>query len=134
MTSSRGRNRRVLVIDDDPRIWRTVRRILEPAGYVVVCVASPIDARLEQVLEPFDLAIIDVFLYGPEDGYDVARRFAREWPSLRVLIVSGDPGAQHAEGLDPGLPFLAKPWTPSDLLAAVYVLTCGGNGHAGAGA
>lgn len=127
--ASRGRSKRVLILDDDPRWGRRMCRFLESYGYEVVAVTTPEDARLEQVMRPCDAAIFDVILPGPETGFEVARRFAHEWPGLKILIVSGDHGAQDAAGWHRRWPFLAKPFTPDDLLDHLHALLSG-NGHA----
>jgi len=54
-------------------------------------------------------------------GRDVATRLAAIQPGIRVLYMSGhtEKGIVHDGILEPGIRFLAKPFTSEGLLAAV---------------
>jgi CheY-like chemotaxis protein len=57
-------------------------------------------------------------------GRDLARRLIARWPILKVVYKSGygEPGTDPGVALEPGDPFLAKPFTRQQLLAAISAL------------
>jgi sigma-B regulation protein RsbU (phosphoserine phosphatase) len=78
---------RVLVVDDDPAMLRTVERILAPAHHVRGCTSG------EQALaafreEPYDVAIVDVRMPGM-DGFELTRALKAIRPRTEVILVTG---------------------------------------------
>ncbi|MFI5259030.1 MAG: response regulator, partial [Candidatus Limnocylindrales bacterium] len=95
--------------------------VLEAAGYRVLAASdgeSAIDAAARD--EPLELLLTDVVMPGMS-GRDVARQLGEARPGLRILYMSGhtDKGIVHNGVLEPGIQFLAKPFTSAELLAAV---------------
>lgn len=117
----------MLVIDDDPRIPEIVRSLLEATSRFEVQTGSRPALALDAArsFRP-DLIILDVNMPG-KDGGEVAREIGRD-PSLSstpilfltsLLSKSETGGSATVRG---GMPFLAKPVTRDDLLAAVNAL------------
>ena len=71
---------------------------------------------------PIDLMITDHLMPGMS-GLQLARKFQQRRPGTPVLLVSG---YADAEGVDPNLPRLAKPFRHADLLAFVNQLNPAG--------
>lgn len=105
----------VLVVDDDG-VRSILHRILVRRGYQVVSVADAREAHEAVGARPFDLAIVDVVL-GHADGREVARALAAQRAGLRILHVSGDAAATTSAAVPTA--FVAKPFTPAELVAAV---------------
>jgi CheY-like chemotaxis protein len=107
----------VLVVDDEPVLLRTTRRMLEQRGFSVVCVESA-DAALEVLRSDrvVDLLITDVGLR-QTNGVDLVRRARALHPALRVLYVSGfdaeSVGLASGDGRQET--FLGKPYTAGEL-------------------
>lgn len=104
---------RILVVDDDVAVGKTIGRALRTLGYEVVTVCEPMDAYDLLEVSRFDLVLIDVNMPGMSgDALFVA--LARRTPDLavRVLLMSGDPwGAEHRLPADlPRCPMLTKPF------------------------
>lgn len=116
----------MLTVDDEPVLLQVVARMLEGAGFQVATAASAIEA-LDRLagLRP-DLLLTDVRM-DPVDGASLARLVRHAYPGLPVLFMSG-----YAPDLDalPG-PFLAKPFRPDQLVAAVRNLMSGPLIHGG---
>ncbi len=121
---------RLLVIDDEPAQLMTAERALTGLGYDVTTVTSGIRAyalieegeRADSGEGAFDLIICDLALGEAEDGIELMTRVRRNYPSKRVLIVSGhvaDDRTESARQL--GLSWLVKPYTPDALAEAVAV-------------
>jgi sigma-B regulation protein RsbU (phosphoserine phosphatase) len=78
---------RVLAVDDDAAMLRTVERILAPAHEVQG--ASSGDEALRLFREsPFDVAIIDIRMPGM-DGFQLTRALKALRPSTEVILVTG---------------------------------------------
>ena len=109
-------NARLMVVDDDASIRETFA--LHFASRYDVSVAVDGTAALSDVgrFDP-DLVITDLRMPGL-NGCELARRISAIHPSVRVLLVS----AADPEHLEPGWPFVRKPFSPEALLRAVEQL------------
>ncbi|WP_431219401.1 PAS domain-containing hybrid sensor histidine kinase/response regulator [Leifsonia xyli] len=121
-----GRGRRVLVVDDEEAICELVRQTLDQRGFVTE-VAQGVEA-LELLMQGrrFDAVLTDVMMPGVQ-GDAIARRLAAEQPHTAVVLMSGmlpGPGTRNAVERD-GAQFLAKPFTPAELLAALDAALAG---------
>ncbi len=109
----------VLVVDDDVRILRMMRRILELEGYQTF-IASNGEATLSALDEQSpDLILLDIRM--PDmDGYDVCRRI-REFSQLPIIMVTAkDTDEEKIEGLDAGADdYVTKPFSSTELAARV---------------
>ena len=84
-------SRRVLVIDDEPALRRTLQRALTSQGYEVAVVADPNSAYQILAESDFDVVLLDLRLpQMPGDTLFLA--IVRRWPRLlgRVILMSGD--------------------------------------------
>ena len=118
---------RVIVVDDEPAVRNVVRRMLEPAGYVVEEADGAQQAcDAIQNSGPLDLLIADFHM--PEvTGDEVARRFRAAQPDLKVLFITGYADDLFAERslLWDGEAFLEKPFSRTGLLEAASLLLFG---------
>ncbi|HUD72483.1 MAG TPA: SpoIIE family protein phosphatase [Dongiaceae bacterium] len=78
---------RILVVDDEPPMLRTVERILAP-GHTVRGFASEKEALAAFRREAFDVAIIDIRMPGM-DGFELTRALKQEKPDTEVILVTG---------------------------------------------
>jgi two-component system, cell cycle sensor histidine kinase and response regulator CckA len=103
----------VLIVDDTDLVRGFMRAVLENAGYEVLDAATPntalTTARSHGMV---DVLVSDLVM--PEmDAFELFGRLRAVYPEVRVLYVSGYADAS-CEGA-----FLAKPFTPAALAAAV---------------
>jgi DNA-binding NtrC family response regulator len=113
---------RILIVDDEPSLRRTLERVLRSLGYEVVAVGEPHLAYEMMDEGEFDLVLLDIHL--PQvSGDALFLAMVRRWPQLRrrVLLMSGDPWAARAEWPAELLncPLLVKPFTLDSLEKAV---------------
>ncbi|HUT33322.1 MAG TPA: sigma-54 dependent transcriptional regulator [Planctomycetota bacterium] len=110
---------RILVIDDDPIVRRSCERILAPAHDV--CLAETGRQGLRLLLsDPFHVALVDLKL--PDiAGTDILAEAPDHFPDVPVIIITGYSTIKSAvETIKMGaFDYLAKPFTPDELLAAV---------------
>lgn len=111
----------VLLVEDEQAILRLATMVLERAGFLVLPAGDAAEAlaTVEQIHEPPAVVIADLVLPGSR-GEDLARRLRERWPGLPVLFTSGDPTS--GRDLPDGTTFLAKPFSPDDLVKAVRAL------------
>jgi CheY-like chemotaxis protein len=123
----------VLVVEDEERVRTLTVAALRKNGYRVLEAASGKDALevFQNHSSEIDLIFTDVMMPGNLLGDELATRLRAIKPSLAVLFASGyTPEAGQIEFRDAGN-FLAKPFTPAQLLASVRQCldkTSGGNG------
>lgn len=112
----------ILVCEDQEELQRVLQRILAGSGYDVLLTSSGEEAV--QVAEAWagsvDLLMTDVVLAGMT-GFELATLVTRGHPTVKVLYMSGYSRATLAGDrlLRPGDAFLAKPFTPDELLRKV---------------
>ena len=111
----------ILVVDDDPAALALIGRSLESAGFTVVRANSAQDALILAQPGAQDLIVSDVNMPGLR-GPELIRQLKAAGVSCPVLLVSGE-GSYEAldESLHvPGATFLPKPFTPDELIRAVF--------------
>lgn len=79
---------KILVVDDEPNILRSLKGVLEDEGYEVVLAASGEEGLEELRKELADVVLLDIWLPGM-DGLEVLQRIKEVYPALPVIIISG---------------------------------------------
>jgi CheY-like chemotaxis protein len=94
---------RILLVDDQPLILQSISAILTRLGYESTAVLSgqealalAKDALLQQ--QPFDLALIDLFLPDGIDGIQTGLQMRQDDPALQIILLSG--AIQKGQTLD----------------------------------
>jgi DNA-binding response OmpR family regulator len=120
-------DRVVLVVDDNDLVCHMTARILVEAG------CRALEAHSAQAaLDLLDrlgsrmvgLVVSDIAMPGLS-GFELADRISERWPGVPVLLVSGEPGRRDDL---PG-PFLGKPFSPEQLVAAAEAVLREGKGR-----
>ncbi len=110
---------RILVVDDEPRYVRTLRTILEAAGYQTAGTSDPTEA-VKMVLEQEpNLILLDVIM--PKlGGLELCQRI-REFSTIPIIMLTAlAQKNQVVKGLDAGADdYIAKPFSADELLARV---------------
>jgi len=116
--------RRVVVIDDEAGIRRTVEIVLTRAGYEVLLAANGNEGiRLCRETAP-DLVITDIHMPGA-DGFETIAGLRTVYPGLPVIAISGGDETERLELLGSAsllgaVSSLKKPFTVRELLEAVH--------------
>jgi two-component system response regulator MprA len=114
---------RLLVVDDDPALSRTLRRALAVEGYAVDCAADGLEALDRLGGEEYDAVVLDVSM--PRlDGLAVCRRLRERRDRTPVLMLTArDDIRDRVSGLDAGADdYLAKPFALDELNARLRAL------------
>jgi DNA-binding NtrC family response regulator len=114
------RQSRILVVDDDVGIRKTLETILETEGYIVDTAKDGSEAIEKSDQKLFDLALVDMRL--PDMmGTDLLGRLKERTPKMQKIILTGYPSMQNAissvnQGADG---YILKPVDPQVILDTV---------------
>ena len=106
-----------LIVEDDPDVRDLAAALLEETELDVVEVESA-EAALAYLQErggEVAMMFADVRLPGEMDGVQLAKAACTLWPTIRIVLTSGDPGAV-SDDLPDGVTFMPKPWRGLDVL------------------
>jgi len=136
-----SQGRTILLVDDDTDFVRSIRVLLESAGYDVSCTFSASECRLELEENKPDLILLDVMMEKFVAGLGLADelRADPEFRNIPIVMMSAvrqeagfDVGASSGGGFLAADAFLDKPVPPNVLLATVKrLLESSGNSGAG---
>lgn len=108
---------KILVLDDDPVVTLSCKRILGAEGYNIIGVDRGKEALKRIGSEEFDLLISDIRL--PDvDGMTVVRESKIVQPKLDIVIITGYPNLEDAkESVRLGVfEYIEKPFTPDFMI------------------
>jgi DNA-binding response OmpR family regulator len=112
----------VLLVEDEAVVRNLVRTILDQQGYQVLEAADGPAAEQLSASHPGTIHLLISDLALPRlTGPTLAARLTAQRPGMKVLFLSGYTAeeAVRAGLLQPGSPFLQKPFGPAALLAKV---------------
>src|SRR6202048_183025 len=114
---------KILVIDDDVIVRKTIIRLLEDGGYKVLSAEDGLRGMAMFRSERPDLVITDIIM--PEqEGIQTITEMRKAKPDAKIIVISGNGRignidflriAQHLGASDA----IAKPFDPDDLLKRV---------------
>jgi len=120
----------ILVVDDDSRLRKLLKKFLSENGFRVTLAANVAEARSRMNGLAFDLAVLDVMMPG-ETGLELASELRRQAAAqaggqyvMPILLLSArsETGARIA-GLEAGADdYLGKPFEPKELLLRIQAL------------
>ncbi len=107
---------RVLVVDDDPKILRTLEIMLSGDGHEVTTAASAEQALERLRTRGVDVALVDLQLPGMS-GADLLRRLRDEHRDVRTVIITAHGSIETAvEAMKEGaFDYLTKPFSPDQV-------------------
>lgn len=107
---------RVLIVDDEPNIRRTLRVTLEAMGHTVDEASSATAALRRAERQPFDAALLDLRL-GDESGLDQIEPLLSQSPRLAIVLITAYASVDTAvEAMRRGaFDYLPKPFTPAQV-------------------
>ena len=113
---------KILIVDDEPLILKTVQAYLEEEGFAVQPAADgPSALRLAHSFHP-DLVVLDVMLPGM-DGWEVLRRLRQESEVYVLMLTARSDETDKIVGLNMGADdYLTKPFSPRELVARIKAI------------
>lgn len=110
---------RILLIEDEHKIARALKKALEQESYAVDVAYDGDEGYAMATTEPYDLAIIDRMLPGEYDGIAIVKAMRNNKIHTPVLLLTAlGSVADRTQGLDSGADdYLIKPFALEELLA-----------------
>jgi DNA-binding NtrC family response regulator len=108
---------RILIVDDDTTILRSIAQILEVEGYTIDTAESGCEAVEKSKKEHYDLALIDIRL--PDiNGTRLLRDMEMGTPRMKMIMITGYATLENViESMNLGANgYLEKPIDPERLL------------------
>jgi DNA-binding response OmpR family regulator len=113
---------KILVVDDEPSIVKSIQYSLEKEGYQVATAADGHAAVEVARREKPNLVILDVMLPN-QDGYEVCRQIRAEMPIPIIMLTAKGEEIDKVVGLEIGADeYVTKPFSLRELLARVKAL------------
>jgi DNA-binding response OmpR family regulator len=111
---------KILVIDDEPVVLTSCRKVLEEDGFDVYLVPSADEALKAMKKGVFDLLLVDIKM-PKHDGIYLMQKVKEKWPDVPIIVMSGYPTPDTiTDGAKMGADaFIAKPFTPDELLETI---------------
>ncbi len=115
---------RILLIEDEHKIARALKKALEQESYAVDVAYDGDEGYAMATTEPYDLAIIDRMLPGEYDGIAIVKAMRAEKIHTPILLLTALGGvSDRTHGLDSGADdYLVKPFALEELLARARAL------------
>ncbi len=111
---------RILVVDDEPLVAKTLGLIFRGQGFEVTTVHGAAEALRSAVLFPPDLLLTDIDMPG-RDGVSLMTEFSQLYPACPILVLTGFYAAlgrvsECARTLAQPVSIVTKPCQPTELL------------------
>jgi CheY-like chemotaxis protein len=128
----------VLLVDDELDLLETYKTILEHEGFAVLTATGSKEAMKLAASNPIDVAVLDVMMETPTEGFELAREMRQNEKTKRIALVMLTSVNTHNEQIgsfvrftdrdrdSKWLPvdrFLDKPVKPKDLATIVRTLS-----------
>ncbi|MGI9658239.1 MAG: response regulator [Gaiellaceae bacterium] len=114
---------RALIVEDEPKMARLIRRGLVDEGYAADVVANGEDAIWRAGATEYDVIVLDVMLPGL-NGFQVCEQLRKSgvWSPV-LMLTARDAVEDRVAGLDTGADdYLTKPFSFAELLARLRAL------------
>lgn len=114
--------KKILVIDDEPKIVEICQDYLKAAGFEVVTANNGLTGLAAARREKPDLIVLDLMMPGM-DGLDVCRTLRREGDTPIIMLTARVEESDKLVGLELGADdYITKPFSPRELAARVRVV------------
>jgi two-component system OmpR family response regulator len=113
---------RILIVEDEPRLLRSLSRALREEGYAVDTAVDGEEGLYQGETCDYDAVVLDVMLPGL-NGWEVLERLRACKTTPVLMLTARDATADRVRGLDTGADdYLVKPFDLPELLARLRAL------------
>ena len=122
MKKQEQKKKRILVVDDEPRIRDLLRIVLESRGFFVVEAENGADALKEYAMSSPDMVVLDIMM-PVMDGFECCAKLRQISDCPILMLTAKGEDYDQVQGLDSGADdYIIKPFTPMVLAARVEAL------------
>ena len=118
--------KKVLVVEDEPRVRRYSCRVFTSLGYHVIEAenAKEVMDMLMDYHDDINLVFSDIIMPGDNNGRDLVEHVKENYPHIEVMLTSGFEKTltSAAQDKDNQLPVLKKPYSKEELESALEKL------------
>jgi len=121
-----GEAAKIIVVDDEEQICKSVEKILVKNNYEVIHATSAKEAMEKMAKESFSLLISDIVM--PDvNGLELLKMVKKEWPLTKAIMMTAYASTDTAvKAIRLGaLDYLSKPFTPDELRSTVEMAVSG---------
>lgn len=115
--------KRIMVVDDDPDILITIRKIFESEGYEVFTVDSGMDCIKELERGFKGIILMDImmpFMDGWDTIEEISKRGLTKDVVISILTARGTPDREKIRGLEPYIyDYITKPFDVQKLISDI---------------
>ena len=113
----------ILLVEDDELLRELTAESLSSLYAFQITSCANADEALALLCDGLAVALVftDIHMPGDLDGLELAHEIWRKWPSVPVLLTSGD-AVVKLGSLPRNAAFLSKPWTYDQLVEEIKVL------------
>jgi two-component system OmpR family response regulator len=113
---------RLLVVEDEPRLLRSLAKALREEGYAVDTAENGEEGLYKAENYGYDAVVLDIML-PILDGWEVLTRLRKSKPTPVLMLTARDASTDRVRGLDNGADdYLVKPFDLAELLARLRAL------------
>lgn len=113
---------KLLVVEDEPRLLRSLAGALRDEGYAVDTAAEGTDGLYKALNTCYDAIVLDVMLPGV-DGWEILRRVRQTQKTPVLMLTARDGTQERVKGLDAGADdYLVKPFELTELYARLRAI------------
>jgi PAS domain S-box-containing protein len=111
----------ILLVEDEPGLLALTAIVLQRQGYTVLKAGNGNEAlSVVHARRRGDIDLVMTDMVMPEMGGRMMAEWLRAFdPQIKVLFTSGYTDVGHGGGIEAGMDFIPKPYTPTDLLHKV---------------
>jgi two-component system OmpR family response regulator len=113
---------RILIVEDEPDLLRSLAQALREGGYAVDAANNGEDGLFNAETYDYDAIVLDVML--PKlDGWELLKRFRKTKKTPVLMLTARDQSRDRVRGLDTGADdYVVKPFDLSELFARLRAL------------
>ena len=113
---------RILVVEDEPRLLKSLAKALREEGYAVDTAEAGDEGLFKAETNNYDALVLDVML--PRlDGWEILTRLRKQKQTPVLMLTARDGTKDRVKGLDTGADdYLVKPFDLPELLARLRAL------------
>lgn len=118
-TARIGERTRILTVDDEPQVLRSLRNVLTGAGYMQFGTGDPDEAMHVVNMDAPHVIILDLILPGSH-GFDLMRRIREVSDAPIIFLSAHDAEDDIVKAFQMGADdYVVKPFSPAELLARI---------------